>query len=167
MKSERARGIAAGRPGPARNKHGGLCLLALLPSFCRPGGSDTLDMKSSLTEQWRFLAPEPDGVRAAPSGVRVPGGLSPAGSRRNPRPRPAPSPGSTALGFLKSQAVSVPQRSAARAGMGVGVGVGEVYLSAVEIKGTPRRSRGGPRGSSDPSLALSQSFQYRLVPAGT
>ena len=82
--------IAAGRLGPARNKHGGLCLPALLSSFCRPGGSDTLDMKSSLTEQWRFLAPEPDGVRAAPSGVRVPGW--PLSRREPPQPPPPPRP---------------------------------------------------------------------------
>lgn len=151
MKPERARGIAAGRPGPARSKHGGLCLLALLPSFCRPGGSDTLDMKSSLTEQWRFLAPNPTESGLLRAAAGFPGGLSPAGSRRNPRPRPAPSPGSTALGFLKSQAASVPQSSAARAGVGVGVGVRGLSLrggdqrNAEEVAGrAPRIFRSFP-----------------------
>lgn len=149
MKPERARGIAAGRPGPARNKHGGLCLLALLPSFCRPGGSDTLDMKSSLTEQWRFLAPNPTESGLLRAAAGVPGGLSPAGSRRNPRPRPAPSPGSTALGFLKSQAVSVPQSSAARAGTGVGVGGG----GSISPRWRSKERRGG-RGAGPEDLQI-------------
>lgn len=47
-------------------------------------------MKSSLTEQWRLLALEPDGVRAAPRGVRVPGW--PLSRREPPQPPPPPRP---------------------------------------------------------------------------
>nr|CAI9693435.1 unnamed protein product [Rangifer tarandus platyrhynchus] len=130
-------------------------------------GSDTLDMKSSLTEQWRLLTLEPDGVRAAPSGVRVPGW--PLSRWEPPQPPPPPRPVSwqhcpwllKVAGCLSAREERRPNGNEC---WGPG---GGVYLSAVKIKGTPRRSRGGPRGASEPSLAPSQSFQIRLVPAGT
>lgn len=66
-------------------------------------------------------------------------------------PRPAPCLYCPSLGFLKSQAVSVPREAPPKWGLSVS---GGRYLLAVEIKEEPRRSQDPPRGSSAPGLLV-------------
>lgn len=110
--SERGRdlGEETGRHGAnaAGSRH-----LHSSPAVCGPGVSDTLEMNAPLSGRGHC---GPDRVRAALSCGLAPGG-SPGPARQCcPLLRPAQRLRHRSCGFLKSQGVSLPERSAAQSG---------------------------------------------------